>query len=336
MHFYGRTRKDVADKLRDGQSRLAHGDTPREESVRLDTFLDRWLEDVIKPSKRHSTHRSYEIIVEKHLKPSRLGGMKLRDLNEAQIQHVFVTKNKTPTRTQALTLIVLRRALDRAQQWRMIDRNPAKHVALPRQERPERHPLTRQEVHRLLEVAKSDRLFALYYLAIDTGMRQGELLALRWSDIVDGTIRIQRSLDQHSGSFTAPKTAAARRPVALSRETQRVLLEHRERQAASGCSGPLVFTNADGGPLRPSNYQRRSFKPLLKKAGIDQSVRFHDLRHTAATLLLGAGIHPKIVSERLGHATIAITMDTYQHVSTTMQSGAARVMEDILAGVKGA
>lgn len=331
-YFYGSSRKEAADKLRAGQNRLSRREPARDPAIRLDEFLDRWLSDVVKPSLRGTTYRSYSITVDNHLKPSRIGHMKLRDLNEAAIQHVFLTKNKAPTRTQVLTLVVLRRALDRAVQWRILERNPAKGVALPRQERPERHPLTVEQVRKFLKAAESDRLYALYYLALDTGMRQGELLALQWGDVVNGTIRVNRSIDPHALKITAPKTRAGRRAITLDTAALGVLRAHKARQKVAGYSGPLIFPDRDGGPLRPSNYQRRSFKPLLEKAGVSTAVRFHDLRHTAATLMLAAGVNPKIASERLGHANIAITMDFYQHVSTDLQRTASSAFSTMLAG----
>ena len=330
LSLYGDTRADVTAKLREAQLHLVRREQPQPEAVRLSDFLDRWLEDVVQPSQRDSTYRSYKIAVDLHIKPSRLGLMLLRDLREVQIQHVFVAKSKEPTRTQVLTLIVLRRALDRAVQWGLLDKNPAKYVSMPRRTRKELKPLTAAQVQRFLDAAADDRLYALYYLAIHTGMRQGELLALRWDDIVDGTIRVQRQLDAHTRKLVPPKTRAARRPVTLSVGARAALKAHKARQRADGYSGPYVFVDIDGGLLRPSNYQRRSFKPLLKKAKIDSSVRFHDLRHTSATFMLAAGVNPKIAAERLGHANVGITMDFYQHVSTDLQREAAAAMDGLL------
>ncbi len=174
--------------------------------------------------------------------------------------------------------------------------------------------LTADEAKRFLRAAQGDRLYPLYYLALHTGMREGELLALRWRDIdfERGTIHVVRLL----------KTRTARRQIELLPEDIDVLRRHRETMRREGHEQTHVFISATGTALNPPNFQARSFKPLLRAAKCP-NVRFHDLRHTAATLLLAEGVHPKIVSERLGHATIAITMDLYQHVSPTMQREAA-------------
>lgn len=331
--FYGKTRQEAADKLREAQNRIAGRQSARQQGVRLRDFLDRWMREVVEPTLRDTTRRSYKNVVEKHLKPSALGDLKLRDLNEAQIQHVLISKKKRATRTQVLTLVVLRRALDRAVLWKLLDANPAKLVSSPRQERAERHPLTPEQARAFLKEAKHDRLYMLYHLALDTGMRQGELLALRWQDIVDGVIRVNRSLDANTMEIVAPKTRSGRRAIVLNPRVLTELAAHRDRQRARGHDGELVFTDSRGGPLRPSNFHRNSFRPLLLKAGISSSVRFHDLRHTSATLLLAAGVNLKIASERLGHANIATTADIYAHVTSDMQRDAARKMGKLLTPV---
>lgn len=279
---------------------------------------------VVKPSMRTTTYRSYNIDFEKHLKTCRIANTGLRDIDEAQIQHLFVTENKAATRTQALTLIVLRRALDRAVQWQLIDSNPAKGAAIPRQER---HPLSPEEVQRFLTFAKNDPLFHAYFLALNTGMRQSELLALRWEDIVNGTIRVNRALDPHTFKAPEPKTRAGKHAIVLDARALAMLEPHKGAASCGRLYRAARLCRSIRRPLAAVELQRRSFKPLLKKAGISETIRFHDhLRHTSATLMLAAGVNLKIASERLGHANIAITGDFYQRVSTDMQRDVARKM----------
>jgi integrase len=195
-------------------------------------------------------------------------------------------------------------------------------------------------VLRLLDHAEDTNVHALLYTAIYTGLRRSELLGLRWQDLdLDrGQAAIVQTVQRLVGLgyvFGEPKTAKGRRQVALPKTVREVLRRHRVTQAEDRLRmGPvwndcgLVFTNPTGGPMDPSALTRR-FQRLLKAAGLT-AVRFHDLRHTHATLMLKQGVHPKIVSERLGHATIAITLDTYSHVLPGLQDEAARQLDEWL------
>jgi integrase len=186
--------------------------------------------------------------------------------------------------------------------------------------------LTPEQVKSLLEAATMDRFHALYVLAVATGLRQGELLGLRWEDVDFGgaMLRVRFALHELDGhlSLDEPKTAKSKRPVDLPEVAVTALREHRERMLSEGHPHGLVFCDTDGGPVRRPNLIRRSFLPLLKTAGLPR-IRFHDLRHTAATLLLLQGVHPKVVQERLGHSQISVTLDTYSHVLPSMGKEAA-------------
>jgi integrase len=193
----------------------------------------------------------------------------------------------------------------------------------------------------LLEAAAGNRLEALYVLAVHTGMRQGELLALRWQDvdIENAVVSIRRTLSRSGGRvvFGEPKTKKSRRSICLTPQAVEALRSHLKCQLqVTEVLGDryqdqgLVFTTDTGGPINPSNLRQRSFAPLLKWAGLPH-MRFHDLRHTCATLLLSRGVHPKFVQELLGHATIAISLDTYSHVMPSMGDATAKAMEDALA-----
>jgi integrase len=193
--------------------------------------------------------------------------------------------------------------------------------------------LSAEQSQHLLKFAAADRFHALYVLAISTGMRMGELFALAWPDIDfdSASIMVQRSLEEISGELTIkePKTPTSRRRIDLPAFAVDALQGHRRRMLAEGHVAGPVFCDTKGGYLRRSNFRRNSFEPLLARGDLPE-VRFHDLRHTAATLLLLRGIHPKIVSERLGHARVQITLDRYSHVLPTMQKEAADQLERLL------
>jgi integrase len=200
--------------------------------------------------------------------------------------------------------------------------------------------LSGENVAALFEAAVGERLEALWVLAATTGMRQGELLALRWPelDLDRAAARVTATLapGPNGPAITEPKTARSRRQIALTDQAVAALRRRRTAQAAERLqAGPawvdttLVFCDELGRPLSAEWVVRRAFRPLLRKAGLP-AIRFHDLRHTAATLMLSRGIHPKIVAEMLGHATVAITLDVYSHVTPDMQREAARLMTEFL------
>jgi integrase len=211
-------------------------------------------------------------------------------------------------------------------------------VDKPRAPRRTMQALTPEQVSALIAAAETDRLGALYVLAVATGLRQGELLGLHWEDVdLDAaTIAIRRQLSEDGGvlELVEPKSDKGRRRVELPEFAVSALHAHRDRMLAEGLgAAPLVFCDSQGNPLRKSNLLRRSFKPFLERAELPE-IRFHDLRHTAATLLLAQGVHPKIVQERLGHAQISLTLDTYSHVLPSMQKEAANKLDDLLNGLR--
>jgi integrase len=199
-------------------------------------------------------------------------------------------------------------------------------------------PLDRDQTRRLLLAASEaeDRLEALYVVAVHTGMRPGELLALKWQDVdlEGGSLQVGRALS--GGEFTAPKTSRSRRLIELTAGSVAALRAHRKRQLEERMQSAglwqdhgLVFPSRVGTPLSHRNVVR-SFKALLRRAGLPETVRLYDLRHTCATLLLSRRVHPKYVQELLGHASIALTLDTYSHVLPGMDGGTASAMEDAL------
>jgi integrase len=235
----------------------------------------------------------------------------------------------------------LHKALSQAVSDGLVPRNAAS-VKAPRPTPEEMHPLSEDEAQALLNVARShkDRFEALYVLAITTGLRRGELLGLRWEDVdlERGVLRVGRALVREGGRHTLGETESrrGRRQVNLTPRTVSALKAHRKKQLEEKMKRAslyedygLIFATGVGTPVNPENLVKRSFKPLLKEAGLPE-IRFHDLRHTCATLLLGRGVHPKFVQELLGHATIAMTLDTYSHYLPSMGDQAAGAMGDAL------
>jgi integrase len=219
----------------------------------------------------------------------------------------------------------------------VIPRNAATSAKLPQLRQAEISPLSPAQAKAFLEAAQGDRLEALYVLAITAGLRQGELLGLMWEDVdlEAGTLQARRTLS--NGTFAASKTAKSRRNVKSAANALETLKHHRKRQlderermANLWQEHGLVFVTGIGTPINRHNLNCRSFKPLLKHAGLPD-IRFHDLRHICATLLLSKGVHAKFVQELLGHATIAVTLDTYSHVLPGMGNHAADAMEDALS-----
>jgi integrase len=273
-----------------------------------------------------------------------IGRRKLSKLSALDVQTLYRDRLDSGLSPSTVNKIhtVLHKALAQAVRWSLIPRNPTDAVKAPRPTPEEMHPLSAAESRTLLDAAKGDRLEALYVLALTTGMRRGELLGLKWSDVdlENATVSIRRTLTRtDNGKRVAlgePKTKKSRRTICLTPQAVEALRSHLERQLGQiEASGDLyddqglVFTTEVGTPINPSNLRQRSLAPLLKKAGLSH-IRFHDLRHTCATLLLSKGVHPKFVQELLGHATIAITLDTYSHVLPGMGDQTAAAMEDAL------
>lgn len=340
--IYGKTRAEVSEKLTKALSDRANGIVYDNENITIGEYLDVWLKGSVYGSVRQSTYDRDTNLVNNHIKPV-LGSLKLKKLNSAHVQNFY--RNRLDTGLSASTVRkihdILRRGLAQAVDWHLTQRNVADVVKPPRPVPKEIVALSTDETRRLLDAAAEDRLEALYVLAVHTGMRQGEMLALRWQDvdIENAVLSVRRTLTRRGGkvAFGEPKTKKSRRSIRLTPQAVDALRAHLERQLRDMeilgdhyQDQGLIFTTDTGAPINPSNLRQRSFTPLLKRAGLPH-MRFHDLRHTCATLLLSRGVHPKFVQELLGHATIAITLDTYSHVMPSMGDATAKAMEDALA-----
>jgi len=243
--------------------------------------------------------------------------------------------DKCSPRVRQLTHAVLRRALKQAIRLGLLMWNPCDAVQPPRVPHVEMVVLQPDQVTIFLEAAKTERLEALFVLAITTGMRLGELFGLQWHnvDLDRGVVQVRHTLIDVVGKLelAEPKTQKSRRSIPLPSVATEALRKHRNMMVAEGLGDlPWVFCTPSGNPLRRSHFNAYTFKPLLAYAGLPD-IRFHDLRHTSATMLLSAGVHPKVVQERLGHAQISVTLDTYSHVLPGMQREAAAKFDEMLA-----
>ena len=343
-----RTRREAEAALTEALERIRTGTWADPGRQTVGEYLEDWL-TAVRPSLRSSTATSYEHTLRKWVIP-RIGHLRLGALTSAKLSALYGEllrsgrhdgKSGLSARSVAYTHRIVTHALKDAVSWGLLTRNPAAHVDPPRVARPEMKVWTQSEVQRFLASVADDRLYALWTVLLATGLRRGEALGLRWADVDFDRRRlaIQRAVTvvDYEIVVSEPKTARGRRSVSIDPTTAAVLAAHRKRQLEERLAwGPAwqdsgyVFTTEDGRVLHPQRVTQ-VFKRLAGAAGLPP-IRLHDLRHTAATLALSAGIHPKVVSERLGHATIGITLDTYSHVGEGLQEEAAAKVAGLIFG----
>jgi len=344
------TRRDAEKRL----SELIHehnsGFHVKTGKTTVSAYLERWLADYAKSNLSPRTVEGYETIIHQHLIPT-LGRYHLTQLKPQNIQEYYTNmlvigrcsckaNSGLSARTVRHHHMVLHKALSTAVEWSLISRNPADAVRPPRAKSAEMQTWDESEVSQFLAVARDSHYYVLFYTALFTGMRRSELLALRWQDVdfIYSQIYVNRSLHHlKDGSyvFTQPKSAKSRRTIALPPSAILTLKEHRDNAAMDRAmlevpltDNDLVFSTIEGKPLRP-NTITLAWQTTAAKAGV-KVIRLHDARHTHASLMLKQGIHPKIVQERLGHATIAVTLDTYSHVAPGLQEAAAMRFDEAL------
>jgi integrase len=342
------TKREAERALRDVIGKLDEGSFVEPSKDTVAKFLRRWL-DSIRSSVRPSTFAAYSTLVEAHIIPH-LGTLLLQRLSAATLNSFYADLSENgrrigsgglSPRTVRFIHAIIHKALSEAVDWRMLPRNVADQARPPRpQTGCEFRTWSASELRRFLDSAASDRLFAAYYLAAYTGMRRGEVLGVRWRDVdmERSTVAVSQTIVSVNGiaKFSIPKTAAGRRSILIDKSTVDTLRAHRVRQlderTTLGLPWPspddLLFTDIDGQPAHPVRFKDH-FLHLVKVAGVPR-IPFHWLRHTHATLMLTAGVHPKVVQERLGHANITITLQTYSHVIPTMQEEAAAKFAELL------
>jgi integrase len=309
--------------------------------VSVGEFLDQWLSEVVQPNVRPWTYKGYEVHVRLHLKPA-IGHIPLNKLAPLHVQQVLNAKKSEGLSAKSIRYIrgTLRTALNQAVRWELLSRNPAALVDGPRVAHYEIRPFTPDEARAFLAAMKGDRLETLYSVALAMGLRQGEALGLRWKevDLEMGYLRVSKQLQRFNGEtrLVEPKTARSRRTLALPASIARSLNEHRERQlqerSAAGdkwIETGLVFTTPTGKPIDATKISK-DFHRHLERAGLAQR-RFHDLRHSCATLLLVQGVSPRVVMEVLGHSQISLTMNTYTHVLPELRRQAADRMDELIS-----
>jgi len=338
------TKKDADKYLSKTLTEMSTGTYIQASTLLVDEYLDRWLQDAARGRVRARTFDDYSDLLKRYVSPA-FGNVRLCDLRPLDIQNLYTNMqvNSLSARTVRYTHAVLNSALKQAVKWFMLSQNPAALVELPKLTRKEMSALSVDEAARFLAAANQDRFALLFALALSTGMRPEEYLALQWKDVdLDkGVVTVQRALvwrDKKQGwSFTEPKTAKSRRNIPLPASIVRSLTSHKARQSEQRLkagkkykNNDLVFATRKGAPLMRRNILRCHFRPVLERAGLPASIRLYDLRHTCATLLLAANEHPKVVSERLGHSNITLTLDTYSHVLPSMQHAASEKLERML------
>lgn len=366
VSVYGKTREEVRIKLTDLQAQDAKGIPVPDTNMTLDEYLTYWLAAVVKVHRRPKTYQGYESVVRVHLVPG-LGRKKIRTLRAAEVRtwlarvasecqcckHGWDKERSEPkccaagdccksllSRRMVQSIhAVLRNALQNAVREELIVRNVARLVQVPTPSYDTGKGLSVAQARLLLRESAADRLHALYVLALVLGMRRGELLGLRWDavNLDRETLTVERSLQRAGGELrlVEPKTKTSFRTIPLPPIVVKALTEHRERQAqeraAAGTEWKergLVFTSRIGTPLEPDNL-RRSWYPLRKRLGLE--IRFHDLRHSAVSLLLNLGVPPHIVQQIVGHSDIGVTMKIYAHTSLDEERKALRKLGDTLS-----
>lgn len=340
-------KKEADKRLSEILRQLDTGSFVKPSKLTVAEYLEQWLKDSC-INLAPNTVQSYEFFVRRHIIPA-LGDVTITELKPSHLQRLYSDKLSTGRRDGTGGLsnrsvryihVTLHKALETALRLGMIARNVADAVEAPKTQRHEMKSMSESDIHIFLEMARSTPYYSLFFTALFTGMRRSELLGLRWSDIdlILCQLSVTHTLHQlHNREFIfrQPKTAKGRRMIALSPSTAIVLREHREAQEKLKQSlgmtlsdDDLVFSQYDGNPLLPDSITH-AWRFLARRCGL-AGITLHGARHTHASLLLRQNVHPKIVSERLGHANIGITLDTYSHVTPGLQQAAANRFDDIV------
>lgn len=336
---YAYTRRDAIARLRDAHWAAAQGLPVSSRNRTLSEFLDVWLK-LSSHRLRISTYRSYELNVRRLKKE--LGRVPLVRLSPPGIQEAYERLSREGLSEYSVLQVhrTLHRVLDRAFHWGLCPRNAAALVLPPRPQRRQMTALSSQQLAGLFETTEGQPLHPLWIVLGTAGLRIGEALGLQWNDVdlVSGRIQVRQALQRQKGMglvLCPLKTLRSRRTVHLTRLALDALRQHRISQTAafgseSAPSPAFVFTNGVGHPMDSATVTR-GLNRALRRADLPH-IRVHDLRHTTASALLEAGVHPKVVQELLGHSTVAVTLDTYSHVAPVVHGAAIGALDDLLAG----
>lgn len=338
---YGKTRGEVSAQLTAIAAKTAAGVPMAVERWTFRTYSEHWLDHVARARLRPSTLSSYRMMLRLHLWPT-LGEVKLHAITPAKVRALLGAKREEDLSDRSVQLVhaTLRTVLAEAVRDELVERNVAALVRVARPERREVAPWSPAEAAQFLRKTRGHRLHALFSVGVAVGLRRGELLGLRWSDVDwdAGTVRVRRVVQRVQGEglvIGPPKTARSRRVVPLPSSSLRQLREHRSLQLAERLVArsewqdeDLVFASTHGTVIEPRNLSRL-FDALIKTAGV-RRIRFHDLRHTCASLLLAQGVPARVVMDVLGHSQIAVTMDLYSHVMPSALREAADAMDRAL------
>ncbi|OUN18720.1 site-specific integrase [Pseudoflavonifractor sp. An85] len=340
----GRSQAEVKEKLKQAIGEIQALDITKAGKYTVGEWMEVWFQDYAKIKVRPSSHQTYQGYIHNHIRPN-IGEIPLEKLTSLDLQK-FYKKLLTTGRVDRLEAKgqpkglsaktvrnihqILSSALKLAQEQRLILTNPAEGCALPRVEHQEMKTLTTVQLASFFQEARESGVFELYYLELATGLRRGELLGLKWEDVdlERGDLRVRRQVSRINGEVVeAPlKTKNAYRTLPLAEDTVSVLKEQRKKVGNS----PWVFPSPNGGPISPDSVLHMLHR-VLKRAGLPK-VRFHDLRHTFATLALQNGVDVKTVSGMLGHFSAGFTLDTYAHITSAAQRQAVQTMGNVLAG----
>jgi integrase len=335
---YGHTLKEARDKI-DGIRKQHESGLTNEKVGTVGEFLDLWIADDVKVSRDgNKTIQEYADVCKRYIKPY-IGHIKLQKLTsmhcrtwQGQLSREDFTANMRKKSLRVFSVAMTAALLND-----LITRNPLIGVPKPSVKRRKIHPLEPEQCTALFSECHKHRLGDVIILAAMTGLRKGELFALHWDDvnIAERVITVRKGLEEVGGKtrLKEPKTKAGRRAVLLDAIAAdafaaRVVKAKTEGLWKDSCA--IVFSNNRGGYLLGSNFDRNVWYPIRKRAGISETVRFHDLRHTQASLMLAAGVHPKVVQERLGHSDISLTLNTYSHLLAGMQADGVEKMADLL------
>ncbi len=339
-YLSGKTRAEVSEKLTKAMADRDGGLVFDAGTLTVGEYLKRWLTDSVRGTVRQRTYEEYEGIAWRHLLPA-IGRVKLSRLTPGHVRGLYREKLDAGLAPRTVQYIhrTLTKALKQAVADGMIPRNVCAAVKPPQPRKAEIAPLSRDQARTLLEAVRGDRLEAILTVAVTAGLREGEILALRWEDVdlEAGRLQVRRTASEaRTGRIYEPPKSGKGRSVKLSQKATQALRAHRKRQleerlekAGLWSDHGLVFPSEAGTPMGARNLQR-AFKIRLRRAGLPERTRFHDLRHTCATLLLSRNVHPKFVQELLGHASIKLTLDTYSHVTPGMDGGTDSAMDDAL------